>query len=263
MNSLPIPLVQLQAVASLAARRGGDYVLNHLHRRKDADTISRIDVKHTLDRESQQLVAETIRAAYPSHGLLGEENLQSGTSDWRWVIDPIDGTVNFYHGLPVWCVSVACQFQGETQAAAVYLPELAKLYEATRESPATCNGIPLQVAQTPTLDQAIIQTGADKSSTAACDFQFLTKIAQIAQRPRIYGAAAADICFVAESRSDAFFETGIYIWDIAAAALILERAGGRFEILKSDPDGRLAVLAAPPQLFESIKQEVQPLLIAD
>ena len=216
------------------------------------------------DLAVQHYLCERLSEELPGCGFLCEEEDQwTVAPTYTWIIDPIDGTVNFYHGLPVWCVSVACQFQGETQAAAVYLPELAKLYEATRESPATCNGIPLQVAQTPTLDQAIIQTGADKSSTAACDFQFLTKIAQIAQRPRIYGAAAADICFVAESRSDAFFETGIYIWDIAAAALILERAGGRFEILKSDPDGRLAVLAAPPQLFESIKQEVQPLLIAD
>lgn len=263
MLHLPIPLVQLQAVASLAARRGGEYVLQNSNRRKAAKTISRADVKHELDVESQAVVSGVIHSAYPDHALLGEEQLSSGSSPWRWIIDPIDGTVNFFHGLPVWCVSVACQYEGETVAAAVYLPEMGFLYEATCDTPATCNGIPIKVSEATRLSEAIIQTGADKWSVDGCDFRFLTKVAQIAQRPRIYGAAAADLCFVAEGRTNAFFETGIYSWDVAAGGLIVQRAGGRFEILKEYGDGRLAVLAAPPALFDQICAEVSPMLVVD
>lgn len=251
----------LLAVASHAARCAGNHVLANLNRRADVQTLLRADVKHKLDIEAQQIATTHIAAAFPDHAILGEETCDHPlpASDYLWIIDPIDGTVNFFHGLPWWCCSVAVQYRGQTVAGAVFAPELHQLYEATCEGPSRCNGQILHVSQTERLDLSILATGADKWDLGAHSFKFMRKISEIAQRPRMLGAAALDICMVAAGRLDGYFESGIYLWDMAAAGLILTQAGGMCEILKTYPKYRIACLATNGKLQEACRDAIQPL----
>ena len=255
-------ITELQAVATLAARRAGEHVLANLHRRGDVTTLLRTDVKHKLDLEAQETAAAVILSAYPGHAILGEETCDTPLpeSDTVWVIDPIDGTVNFFHGLPWWCCSVAARHKGETVVGTVFIPEMQQVYEATRDSPALCNGIPIRVSATDRLDLAMLATGADKWDLGEYAFRFMRRVSEIAQRPRILGAAAVDLCMVAAGRLDGYFESGIYVWDMAAAGLIVERAGGRCEILKAYPGHRMAVLATNGTLQDACRDAFLPML---
>lgn len=257
-----LPTIQLQAVATLAARRAAEHVLANLHRRGETNSLTRNDVKHVLDVEAQTIAEAVIRKAFPTHDLLGEEDSEAteSTSDYRWIIDPIDGTVNFFHGLPMWCTSIAVEYRGKALAGCVYAPEMGKCYEATADGPALCNGRVIGVSRTECLDRSIIGTGADKWDLNEYAFRYMKAVAEVAQRPRILGAAALDICLVAEGLTDAFFESGLFLWDIAAGALILQRAGGTAEILKLRPGGRLAFMGTNTRLRSAFRAKILPML---
>jgi len=257
-----IPTNQLQAIATLAARRAGEHVLANLHRRGDVNSILRTDVKHKLDVEAQETATAVVLSAFPDHAILGEETCDATLpeSDYVWIIDPIDGTVNFFHGLPWWCCSVAVRFKGQAIAGAVFIPEMSQMFEATFDGPALCNGAPIHVSATNRIDFAALATGADKNNLGEHAFKFMRKISEIAQRPRILGAAAVDMCMVAAGKLDGYFEAGIYIWDMAAASLIVERAGGRCEILKSYPGYRISFLATNGHLHSTCRDALMPLL---
>ena len=257
-----IPTSQLQAIATLAARRAGEHVLANLHRRGDVNSILRTDVKHKLDVEAQETATAVVLSAFPDHAILGEETCDATLpeSDYVWIIDPIDGTINFFHGLPWWCCSVAVRFRGQTIAGAVFIPELRQMFEATFDGPALCNGVTIHVSETTRIDFAALATGADKKDLGEHAFKFMRKISEIAQRPRILGAAAVDMCMVAAGKLDGYFEAGIYIWDMAAASLIVERAGGRCETLKAYPKYRLSFLATNGHLHTTCRDALLPLL---
>ena len=256
------PATVLLAVAQQAAREAGEHVLAKLDRRSDTDTILRHDIKHSLDREAQEVATAAIRATFPEHAILGEETADAPLppATVRWVIDPIDGTVNFTHGLPLWCCSVAAQIGEQTVAGAVFAPELGLRFDARAGGPARCNDVALHVSTTARLDCALIHTGADKNETKTGSFRFLNRIAEIAQRPRLMGSAALDICWVAAGRTDAYFEPGIFLWDMAAAGLILECAGGRCEVLRHAPGYKMAVLATNNRIHLPLRDALLPLL---
>jgi myo-inositol-1(or 4)-monophosphatase len=255
---------ELQAIATLAARRAGEHVLANLHRRGDVNSILRTDVKHKLDVEAQEIATAVILAAFPGHAILGEETCDAPLreSDTVWIIDPIDGTINFFHGLPWWCCSVAVRHRGIPVAGTVFIPELKQTYEATFDGPALCNGVPIHVSATDRIDLAMLATGADKWDLGEHAFKFMRKVSEIAQRPRILGAAAIDMCMVAAGKLDGYFESGIYVWDMAAASLIVERAGGRCAVLKAYPKHRMAFLATNGAIHDACRDALQPLLDA-
>lgn len=254
--------LQLQAAATLAARRAGEHVLANLHRRHDASSVKRADIKHKLDVEAEEVAISVIRSAFPDHAILAEEscNTTPTDADVLWIIDPIDGTVNFFHGLPIWCCSIAVQVKGVTTAAAVYLPEMGELYEATIDGPALCNSSPIRVSDATQLELAMIATGADKWDSNSAPFRFLNRIAAMAQRPRILGAAALDLCYVAAGKIDGYFESGIYLWDVAAGKLIVERAGGKCTVMQHYTPWRMAVLATNTALHQPCIDGLSPLI---
>ena len=256
------PATTLLAVAQQAARQAGEHVLSQLGRRGDTDKILRHDIKHKLDREAQEVATAAIRASFPEHAILGEETADVAlpASDVRWVIDPIDGTINFTHGLPLWCCAIAAQVDERTVAGAVFAPELGLQFDAQAGGPARCNGRPLRVSETDRPDRALIHTGADKDNPGAASFRFLNRIAEIAQRPRVMGSAALDICWVAAGKTDAYFEPGVFLWDVAAAGLILECAGGRCEVLRRGSGYKMAVLATNERLHQTLRDALLPLL---
>jgi myo-inositol-1(or 4)-monophosphatase len=252
----PTPTALL-AVARLAAAAAGDHARLNAARRREATLVTRHDVKHKLDVECQEIAVATILKAFPGHAVLGEETAGAETpppAGPQWIVDPIDGTVNFFHGLPLWCCSVAVRVDGVMAAGVVRAPELGLCFEAARDAPARCNGELIGVSATRRLDRAVVHTGCDRKEGPARAFRFLECLASRVQRPRLLGAAALDVCFVAAGRADAYFEHGIYLWDIAAAGLILECAGGRIEVLKAHGGYRLAVLASNGALHASLRR---------
>lgn len=256
------PATDLLTIARQAARQAGEHVLAQLARRSDTDKILRHDIKHKLDREAQEIATATILTAFPDHAILGEETAETAlpATAVRWIIDPIDGTVNFTHGLPLWCCSVAAQINEKTVAGAIFAPELGLLFEAQVGEPARCNGQVLRVSDTDRLDQALIHTGADKDNPDGVAFRFLNCIASLAQRPRLMGSAALDICWVAAGKTDAYFEPGIFLWDMAAAGLILECAGGTGEVLRRGKGYKMAFLATNGKVHQPLRNALMPLI---
>ena len=267
--SVSIPSHQLLDCAVAAARQAGDHAFANLDRRRDADAITHHDVKLKLDVECQAIAEAVVRETFPGHEILGEEDdhasiaapSEADDALWPmpsdktlWVIDPIDGTVNFSHGLPRWCCSIGVLQGGRPVAGVVYAPALGLLYTATCDTVAACNGEPLHVSDTGVLNGAIVMTGVDRhKNTSAPSLAVFNAIANTAQRPRIMGVAALDMCSVAAGQADGYMETGIFLWDVAAAALIVQQAGGQTEILQRENGFRLQCIATNGPIHEELK----------
>ena len=193
------------------------------------------DIKLELDVQAQKAITKVILADFPEHAILGEEGV-SGRADAeaRWVIDPLDGTVNYFYGIPFYAVSIAAQQRvgdgWQTVAGAVYAPELDEMFAAERGTTPTLNGRPIHVSARAELSEAIVGIGFFKSEETIrkglVNFQYL--IPRV-RKMRLMGAAALDTVYVACGRFDAYIEYGIKLWDICAGQLILEQAGGRVD----------------------------------
>lgn len=237
-----------------AVTKGGNHALDNYSRRGEIAVQSKDDIKLLLDQECQDVIFELIKSAFPDHGFLGEEgDSKESDSNYRWIVDPIDGTVNFSHGLPLWCSSVAVQLNGNTLAGAVYAPMLDQCYSTTSATKSMCNGSPINTSSTEDLEEALVLTGFPKMMKHSKSSQnMFDGILANAQRTRIYGAAALDLCFVASGGADAYVERGIYIWDIAAGQLLIERAGGKTAISEEMDNGKLAFIGSNPHLFGNL-----------
>lgn len=260
-----LPHDLLLKVAVTAARTAGRHAARNLARRQESILIAAHDVKLALDVECQTIAEHTILAAFPDHAILGEETAGATAPDhspYVWIIDPIDGTVNFSHGLPFWCCSVAVQHKGRTVAGAVFAPALNELYTATRTGPALRNGKPIRVSGTARLESALVMTGLDQKLSRRMKRLALFKaIAESVRKARVMGAAALDACRVAAGQADAYFESGIYTWDVAAAGLVVERAGGRIETLASPGPHRLIFLASNGRIHQPMKRLIKSHLV--
>lgn len=252
-------LADLLACAVAAARAAGQHALANPGRRQEAVARTEHDVKLALDHECQAIAEGVIRGSFPQHHFLGEEGGAGGDgSQPLWIVDPIDGTVNFSHGLPYWCNSVAVQVGGQTVAGAVYAPVLHNLYTASAETPACCNGQPIAVSDIGDLRRALILTGVERNFDQYPEAtQVACAVVAEVQKVRLLGAAALDLCMVADGRADGFYESGLHLWDIAAAAHIVERAGGHTEVIARLPNGRLRFLAANHALYQPFRAVLQ------
>lgn len=215
---------QLLDVCVEAARTAGGHALKNIHRRGEIAQSFDHDVKLVMDSECQRIAEGVIHNHFPDHAILGEEGSIAKEHAFEWVIDPIDGTINYTHGLSNWCCSIAVRCDSEILAGCIFIPVLNECYTAAIDGPALCNGIPIQPSSVPTLEKAILLTGLTKEIDERA-ISFFCEAACIMHKVRIMGAAAIDICHVACGRSDGYFEPGLYLWDVAAAGLIAERAG--------------------------------------
>jgi myo-inositol-1(or 4)-monophosphatase len=212
------------------------------------------DIVTELDRATERLVSDGLRAARPDDEILGEESgVSAGSSGVRWVLDPIDGTVNYVYGLPQYAVSLAAQVAGRTVAGVVRNPESGEEWTAVRGGGAWRAGERLRGSAVSTLDQALVGTGFAydarvRSEQAAVAAALLPRIRDI----RRFGAASLDLCFAAEGRLDAYYERGLQPWDLAAGALIAEEAGLLVTGLNGDPAGEAMAVAAPPVLHRQL-----------
>ena len=209
-----------------------------------------------VDQQAEQAIIETLLTAYPGHGILAEESgneYGNRNSDHIWIIDPLDGTTNFIHGFPVYCVSIALAVQGRIEQAVVYDPSRNDLFTATRGRGAFLNERRIRVSKRTMLKDCLISTGFP--FRPGDNFkQYMAMLGDVMQRTsgvRRPGAAALDLAYVAAGFSDGFFETGLNIWDVAAGSLLVTEAGGLVGNFTGESDflEQREILAATPRIY--------------
>ncbi|MGH7914899.1 MAG: inositol monophosphatase family protein [Candidatus Binataceae bacterium] len=228
-KSVPTP-TKLEQVALRAARTAGRVHLQRLSRIKVTRKTNSIDLVTEADREAEQAIIRTLNRAFPDHAILAEESgANARLSEHRWIIDPLDGTTNFAHGFPQFCVSIAYERRGRIELAVVFDALKRELFVAARGRGARLNARPIQVSATPSLGQALLATGFpyDRRERRNFYLAFWEAFMMRTQGVRRTGSAALDLCNVACGRVDAFWEFGLRPWDVAAGALIVTEAGGR------------------------------------
>jgi myo-inositol-1(or 4)-monophosphatase len=221
---------EIENVALRAARAAGRIHLKRLSRINIVRKSNSIDLVTEADRESEAAIVEVIHRAFPTHATLAEESGASAhQSDHQWIIDPLDGTTNFAHGFPQFCVSIAYQHRGRTQFGVVYDALKKELFTARLGHGARLNGKPIHVSTTDSLSASLIATGFpyDRRERRRFYLCFWEAFMMRCQGVRRTGAAALDFAYVAAGRTDGFWEFGLKAWDVAAGALIVEEAGGR------------------------------------
>ena len=187
------------------------------------------DLVTVADRQSEALIIDRIRRDFPAHDIMGEEGTRIETgSDYKWYVDPLDGTTNFAHGYPVFCVSLAVEFQNHRIAGAVYDPTRDEMFTAEKGSGAYLNGEPIKVSTVPKLAESLIATGfPSQKRHKNPNIYFYHHLTLHSHGVRRAGSAALDLCNVAAGRFDGFWEFNLNPWDTAAGVLIVEEAGGR------------------------------------
>lgn len=211
------------------ALRAGAVLRGGLAHERRVESKGYADVVTDIDKASEALIVAAIGERFPDHAILAEEgSVTAGASEYQWLIDPLDGTLNYLHGNPVFCVSLAVLRQGELQIGVVYDPCRDELFAAERGGGARLNGRPLRVSRTAALARALLTTGFPYNRFSEPDnnlreHNHLLFKCQDVRRP---GSAALDLCAVAAGRSDAHWELGLSPWDVAAGALIVREAGG-------------------------------------
>jgi myo-inositol-1(or 4)-monophosphatase len=221
---------EIENVALRAARAAGRIHLKRLSRINIVRKSNSIDLLTEADRESEAAIIEVIHRAFPTHAILAEESGASlHQSDHRWIIDPLDGTTNFAHGFPQFCVSIAYQHRGYTQFGVIYDALKKESFTARQGRGARLNGKPIHVSTTDSLSTSLLATGFpyDRRERRRYYLCFWEAFMMRCQGVRRTGAAALDLTYVACSRTDGFWEFGLKAWDVAAGALIVEEAGGR------------------------------------
>ncbi len=250
-----------------AARKGGDMTLRYFGRPGGLEVSRKSQNEYVTqaDHASEQIIIETIHKRYPEHAILAEESGGTGSSDFEWIIDPLDGTTNFIHEFPVFAVSVGLRVKGRLEVGVVYDPTRQEMFTAIRGQGAQLDGRRIRVSGRNSLDGALIGTGfpyrtGRKRMPEYLDmFQDVMQHAAGVRRP---GAAALDLSYVAAGRLDGFWEFGLEIWDIAAGVLLIREAGGLVGNLTDDGDfletGNL--IAGTPKVHEELERMLRPRL---
>ena len=244
-------LTQVVAIA----RQAGEVQLRYF-RGNALDIQSKFndsDIVTAADKASEKVIVNFIKTHYPSHSILSEEmGREQGESEYRWIIDPLDGTTNFSNGLPLFSVSIGVECCGEMVIGVVYAPYLNELFYAVKGQGAFLNGKLITPSTKTSLSQAVIATGfpVDKDRTSDNNLDNVARVLPQVRGLRRLGSAAIDLCYVAAGFLDGYWELNLHEWDVAAARLIVEEAGG---IYASFREGRnISVVAAAPLLHTSL-----------
>ncbi|HVC48757.1 MAG TPA: inositol monophosphatase family protein [Burkholderiales bacterium] len=219
---LSIAVKAARRASSIINRAATDVDLLQVTNKGPADYVSEVD------RASEAAIIEILRSSYPTHAFLGEEGGKLGDSEYVWIIDPLDGTTNFLHGLPHYAISIALKHRGVLTQAVIYEPTRNELFTATRGAGAFLNDRRIRVSRRDKLTNSLIGTGFPFREFSSVD-RYLAIFRETMQKCaglRRPGAASLDLAYVAAGRYDGFFETGLSPWDIAAGVLIIQEAGG-------------------------------------
>jgi myo-inositol-1(or 4)-monophosphatase len=230
MSSIPsgVNLDAARTAAREAATAAGNLIARRLGERHVVDEMHAHDIKLAVDRESQELITEILLGAFPDHGILGEEGVAGDpASDYQWIVDPIDGTVNFFYGIPHFGVSVALRRKQQVIAGVICDPMMGEVWEVDATGDPTLNGTPVGVSARDRLSETIVAMGfAKRSGALEHGVRRYERVAPAVKKIRMLGSAALEMAYVASGRLDAYIEEQVSIWDIAAGRLLVERAGG-------------------------------------
>jgi myo-inositol-1(or 4)-monophosphatase len=238
-------------VAIEAARAAGDLLRAHFRKPRVVNATTAHDIKLEVDVLAQNLITEILLRRFPGHALYGEEGIVGDqSSEHQWVVDPLDGTVNFYYGIPHFCISIALRFRGEVIVGVIYDPVRDELWSGERGGTPLLNGEPFRVSERDTLAEAVVSIGfAKTSATIDAGLPLLQEMVHRVRKCRMLGSAALDMAYVACGRLDAYIEQGISLWDIAAGVLLVESAGGRVELRpRADMPDKFSIIASSGRL---------------
>jgi myo-inositol-1(or 4)-monophosphatase len=241
------------------ARQAGDLLRRGFGLSNQVEHKSLIDLVTEMDRRAEAMILKEIQARFPDHHILAEESgVSAGDLDYSWYVDPLDGTVNYSHQIPIYTVSLAFAVRGVVQLGVVYAPALGEIFSAERGKGAWLNGARLRVSTVSDLDYALLVTGFPYDiRTNPTNLEYYRRFALCSQGVRRLGSAALDLGYIAAGRFDGYWEPGINAWDIAAGVLIAEEAGARVTAMDGGPlsySPPITILAANPTLHELMRR---------
>lgn len=251
---------ELLLLAESIARKAGTLLTNRPSKFELDQKSGVFDFATQMDHESEKLIVTEILSARPHDGLIGEEGAnQESKSGITWVIDPIDGTVNYLYDIPGWCISIAAKDNDGGLVGVVYSPATQSLWRASRGGGAQLNGIPIKCNDPVALDRALIGTGfAYDIEKRKIQAELIARLLPQIRDLRRLGACAVDICHVASGSLDAYFEAGVNEWDYAAAGLIATEAGAKVSIDKGIWNGeKNMVIVAGPTLHAPLSAQIR------
>ena len=224
-------MTYLEAAREAALTAGG-LLRAHFEKPLNVDANEAHDIKLELDKRSQHLIEDMLLAKFPDHAIYGEEGVRGdANSEFHWVIDPIDGTVNFFYAIPHFCISIALRQGKEIIVGVIYDPMRDELWAVEKDGTPTMNGQPIRVSERTVMSDAMISVGVAKSiDSIDRGLPLFQRMVRSAKKCRMMGSAALDMAYVASGRLDAYIESAISLWDVAAGILLVERAGGKIDL---------------------------------
>ena len=251
-------------IAIRAAHSAGDFIVRKINKLPDLkiEVKAPNDFVSEVDREAEVRIIEELLKAYPGHSILAEESgVIEGKDEYRWIIDPLDGTTNYLHGFPHYAVSIACEHRGRMEHGVIYDPFKQELFAASRGDGATLNNRKIRVTSLKTVEGALIGTGFPFKNPDQLE-QFLKLFSAFfssASDMRRAGSAALDLAYVAAGRLDGYWESGLNAWDVAAGALIVREAGGL--VTDYNGDGNFLengeIVAGNPKIIGDMLRRIQ------
>ena len=233
-------------LAVAAARAAGVLLRTHFGTALNVNALEAHDIKLELDVQSQALITGMILDQFPDHAIYGEEGLAGNqSSPFHWIVDPIDGTVNFFYGIPHFCISIALREGSTLILGVIYDPIRDELWQVRKGEPAFLNGKPCAVSTRATIPEAILSVGFSKTKTTIdSGLPLFQDMVYRARKCRLMGSAALDMAYVASGRLDGYIEQSVSLWDVAAGILLVEAAGGtvKMETRADNPD-KFSVIA--------------------
>lgn len=215
--------------AIYAAEEAGELLRRNLGVKTKVSYKGEIDLVTEMDKKAQEYIVKKLSSFFPSYGFMAEEDFSKlKNSDYKWIIDPLDGTTNYAHGLPVYCISIALEVEKEIVLGVVYSPHFQELFSAVKNNGAYLNGKKVVVSKTDCLGKSLLATGFpyDVRTSSKNNINHFNQFVTRAQAIRRCGSAALDLCFVACGRFDGFWEMKLNPWDVASGTLMVQEAGG-------------------------------------
>jgi myo-inositol-1(or 4)-monophosphatase len=215
-----------------AALAAGKLLRENFQQPQRVKAVAAHDIRLEIDVRAQELVGKLLLEEFPAHALYGEEGIVGDqSSEHQWIVDPLDGTVNYFYGIPHFCVSIALRLHKEIVVGVIFDPIRGEMWTAQRGDVSKLNGAPIHVSDRAELAEAVISIGLAKTGeTINTNFPLLQQMIHRVRKCRVLGSAALDMAYVASGRFDAYIETGISLWDIAAGSLLVKNAGGTVDL---------------------------------
>jgi myo-inositol-1(or 4)-monophosphatase len=233
--------------AVTAARAAGDLLRGNFHHVRHVSAREKHDIKLEIDVQAQELITKSLLKNFPQHALYGEEGIVGDQkSEFQWVVDPLDGTVNYFYGIPHFCISIALRCQSEIIVGVIFDPMRDEIWTVQKDGEPKLNGRTFRVSERTELRDAIVTVGLSKTdATIESGMPLLQSMVRRARKCRLMGSAALEMAYVACGRIDVYIEHGISLWDIAAGWILVESAGGVVEMkLRTDMQDKYNVIAS-------------------